>query len=144
MDNHERFGVIVKGRRQQLKMTQSDVSAAGGPSFVTVSKIERNVADHPLRPSTFQRLDTALGWEPGSAERAYHGGDPKALYTERPRPDQDVREMYEQLRREKNIQAAAWRMADLDDEDIAAITGILQSLRRSRGLPADPDSDILG
>lgn len=72
MDARRWFGEIVYARRRELGMTQQDVAAAGGPSYATLYKIERT--DEPIGLGTFKKLDTALGWLPGSAARAYGKG----------------------------------------------------------------------
>ncbi|MFI5783166.1 helix-turn-helix domain-containing protein [Nocardia sp. NPDC051570] len=72
MDIRKWFGDLVHVRRRELGMTQQDVSAAGGPSYATLYKIERT--DEPVGLGTFKKLDTALGWTPGGAARAYQKG----------------------------------------------------------------------
>lgn len=52
--------------------------AAGGPVPATTSKIERGLEPHPAL-QTFQRLDRALRWSPGSAARVWNGGSPTTV-----------------------------------------------------------------
>ncbi|MBR7194638.1 helix-turn-helix domain-containing protein [Gordonia sp. SCSIO 19800] len=73
-----RFGRLVQRRRQELGMSQSDVRLAGGPSDLTLRKIERGTTTRPDYV-TLAKLDNALRWTPGSAGRAFEGGDPTPL-----------------------------------------------------------------
>lgn len=73
--NAERFGEIVKARREELDLTQLDVWQAGGPSNTKLTEIE-NGRLRDLSRVVAKRLDEALHWEAGSAKRAYKGGDP--------------------------------------------------------------------
>lgn len=59
-------------------MSQADVRLAGGPSDLTLRKIERGVTSRPDYV-TLAKLDDALRWIPGSAGRAFEGGDPAPL-----------------------------------------------------------------
>jgi transcriptional regulator with XRE-family HTH domain len=76
--NAQRFGEIVKGRRERLDLTQLDVWQHGGPSNTTLTKIENGDAE-TLPRSTARKLDAALLWEPGSARDAWDGGEPRPL-----------------------------------------------------------------
>ncbi|CAG7637090.1 helix-turn-helix domain-containing protein [Rhodococcus opacus] len=71
--NRVRFGRIVRERREALGMTQDDVTAAGGPSDTTQTRIERAEGSEPTS-TTRNRFDHALRWEPGSATRVWNGG----------------------------------------------------------------------
>lgn len=73
-----RFGEIVERRRSELGINQADMPNHGGPSDLTIRKLERG---RTLRPNavTLAKLDTALRWVPGSAREAFHGGDPEPL-----------------------------------------------------------------
>jgi len=73
----KRFGQIVTARREDLDLTQIDVWQRGGPSNSTLTAIEAGTGTPS--PSTFRKLDKALEWEPGSARRAFDGGDPTPL-----------------------------------------------------------------
>ncbi|WP_454199505.1 hypothetical protein [Nocardia sp. Marseille-Q1738] len=74
-----RFGQMVKARRDALGLTQEEVSALGGPSDTTFTKIE-NLEWRPGRTATLRKLDAGLQWEPGSSARIlYEGGDPIPL-----------------------------------------------------------------
>jgi transcriptional regulator with XRE-family HTH domain len=73
----ERAGAIARERRELLGMTQADVSAAGGPSPVTLRAIENGTASH-FRPYTVSALEQALSWPRGTFKRVLDGGDPPA------------------------------------------------------------------
>lgn len=73
-----RFGKMVRARRAVLGLTQEEVSALGGPSDTTFTKIE-NLEWRPGRAATLKKLDAGLKWEPGSSARIlYEGGDPSS------------------------------------------------------------------
>ena len=76
--NRVRFGRIVRERREALGMTQDDVTAAGGPSDTTQTRIERAEGSEPTA-TTRNRFDHALRWEAGSASRVWAGGHPTLL-----------------------------------------------------------------
>ena len=59
-------------------MSQRDVRLAGGPSDLTLRKIERGATTRPDYV-TLAKIDDALRWVPGSAGRAFEGGDPTPL-----------------------------------------------------------------
>lgn len=73
-----RFAKLVSHRRRELNLTLDDLQAAGGPSDVTTSKIERSEIQRPSK-TTFEKLDTALQWTKGSSAQAFLGEDPVAL-----------------------------------------------------------------
>lgn len=81
--NAARFGQIVRARRLALgDLTQIDVWRRGGPSNSTLTAIEGG--EWKPNGSTFRKLDAALEWEPGSARRAWDGGQPTPAT---PRPE---------------------------------------------------------
>ncbi|MBI2698644.1 MAG: helix-turn-helix transcriptional regulator [Mycobacterium sp.] len=82
MNDLERFGRVVRARREELGIQQEEMSSYGGPSSTTMSRIERGVA--PPSPKSLRKLDTGLRWQPGSAKRTLTGGDPTPLSTEIP------------------------------------------------------------
>jgi transcriptional regulator with XRE-family HTH domain len=71
----QRAGLIARERRELLGMTQADVSAAGGPSPVTLRAIENGTASH-FRPYTVAALEQALSWPRGTFKQVLDGGDP--------------------------------------------------------------------
>lgn len=76
--NPERFGSIVRDRRLHLEMSQVDLWQAGGPSNTKLTEIENGHLEK-LTPATARKIDAGLLWEPGSARRAWEGGDPSPL-----------------------------------------------------------------
>lgn len=75
-----RFGHLVRSRREELGLTQDDVTAAGGPSDTTQTRVE-NAEGPPPNVTTRNKLDRPLRWQPGSAARVWAGGDPIPLDT---------------------------------------------------------------
>lgn len=73
-----RFGRLLEARRRELGMTQGDVREAGGPSDLTIRKLEKGVTSRPDL-NTLAKLDQALGWVAGSAARTLNGGWPESL-----------------------------------------------------------------
>ncbi|WP_011161097.1 helix-turn-helix domain-containing protein [Gordonia westfalica] len=78
MANNQRFGRLVEARRRELGMSQSAVREAGGPSSLTVRRLEHGEIAQPDFV-TFGKLDQALQWMPGSAGRAFEGGEPTPI-----------------------------------------------------------------
>ncbi|ANA85505.1 hypothetical protein PBI_BLUEBERRY_43 [Gordonia phage Blueberry] len=73
--NVARLGTYLVERRRQLGLSQLDVWKAGGPSNSTLTGIENGTAPK-VSPSTMRKLDAALQWEEGSANRTLEGGEP--------------------------------------------------------------------
>lgn len=71
----QRFGRIVRERREELGLQQEEMKDRGGPSSTTMSQIERGVGKPPTR-LVLDRLDRGLGWASGSAKRTLAGGEP--------------------------------------------------------------------
>ena len=65
---------FIQHRLVQLNWTRDDLAAAGGPSPSTLYKAHR--AGRELAERTLARLELALGWQPGSAQRIVDGGSP--------------------------------------------------------------------
>lgn len=62
------FALIVQRRRQALALRRTDLSAAGGPSYMTMQKVESGTGT--LQSTTLASLDNALEWPPGASLRA--------------------------------------------------------------------------
>lgn len=65
---------FVEDRLAQLRWTREDLAAAGGPASATLRKAVQRGGG--LTPRSLTRLDLALGWQDGSAERVLRGGSP--------------------------------------------------------------------
>lgn len=76
--NEERFGEIVKARREELDFSQIELWHSGGPSNTTLTKIESG-RPGDMQRKTFRLLDKSLRWEPGSARETFLGGNPTPL-----------------------------------------------------------------
>ncbi|MFD6401175.1 hypothetical protein [Nocardia sp. NPDC060249] len=63
-------GFVHERRERELNMSFSAIKAAGGVSKPTMVKIEAGKITNP-KTVTFDRLDKALRWVPGSAAAAY-------------------------------------------------------------------------
>ena len=71
---------FIQHRLAQLGWSRDDLAAAGGPSPSTLYKAHRGGRD--LAERTVARLELALGWQPGSAQRVVDGGAPSLLVFE--------------------------------------------------------------
>jgi hypothetical protein len=71
---------FVQHRLVQLQWTRKSLAAAGGPNPSTLRKAHRE--DRELAERTLARLDRALGWQPGSAQRVLDGGSPAVRISE--------------------------------------------------------------
>lgn len=82
----ERLGRYVRRRRdKELDMTQLDVQNAGGPSTATMRLIEGGHQEG-YSTMTIAALETALGWEHGSAAKILRNGEPD-LKPAQPEPE---------------------------------------------------------
>lgn len=69
--------VVLRRRREELRISQYEVGERGGPSTSTLTKIEAGLPPVPS-PATLRKLDDGLGWTDGSAYRLLHQGtDPE-------------------------------------------------------------------
>lgn len=73
-----KLGVVVRDRRADLGLTQTDVDKLGGPSVLTLRAIENNRAGR-LTPRLRRSLERVLKWESGSVEAVLEGGAPKVI-----------------------------------------------------------------
>jgi hypothetical protein len=77
----ERLMFFIQHRLAQLGWSRDDLAAAGGPSPSTLYKAHRGGRE--LAERTLARLELALGWQPGSAQRVVDGGAPALRVFER-------------------------------------------------------------
>lgn len=77
MTGWTRLGQLVQERREFLRLSQTDVIAAGGPSDYTMRRLERGDPG-PYRPSTIRKLELALRWPRGTVDRILNGEEPPA------------------------------------------------------------------
>jgi transcriptional regulator with XRE-family HTH domain len=104
----QRLAAAVLHRREELELTQLEVSFAGGPSNSTLTNIENGRAAS-LPRSTARKLDAALKWEPGGARGVWEDGtEPVPLLTEAVSP-KDAKSLREEL-------AAEIETAELPDD----------------------------
>ncbi len=71
--DYHKLGEAVLARRRQIGLSQAEVERRGGPSELTIRKIENDQLDGPPRLQTLQKLEQALGWKPGIARGIAHG-----------------------------------------------------------------------
>lgn len=79
-DGVRRLLFFVEDRLAQLRWTREDLAAAGGPAPSTLYKAAER--DGGLALKTLARLDVALGWQEGSAQRVLAGGSPAVRISE--------------------------------------------------------------
>ncbi|BCK53911.1 hypothetical protein LTT66_21335 [Nocardia gipuzkoensis] len=73
----EFFARMVRERRQQLgNLTMPEVHQRGGPAVPAQQRADRCELSANVRPSTFAKFDTGLGWQEGSARAAYYDRRP--------------------------------------------------------------------
>src|ERR1700729_2113204 len=70
-----RLAAAVTARRNELRMSQSDVRAIGGPSTPTLGKIE-SAHVKSIKPFTKIALEDALRWTRGSVDAILASGIP--------------------------------------------------------------------
>ncbi|NEW42771.1 helix-turn-helix domain-containing protein [Nocardia cyriacigeorgica] len=74
-DKWPRLGRLIRERRDELRLTQSQVQERGGPSPALVRKVETGKAESMSR-SKRRDLERALEWRIGSVDDILRGGDP--------------------------------------------------------------------
>lgn len=72
---HARLAQAVKERREELGMTQQDLSNRSGVSVPTIRAVERERSGE-LSTRVIRALETALGWQHGSIAAIAIGEDP--------------------------------------------------------------------
>lgn len=118
--NAQRFGRLVKARREELDLNQLEVHAAGGPSNSTMTKIENGLMESLKRP-TARKLDKGLQWAPGSARRLWEGGEAAPA------------DHHGLTGRELDTMAEVIGSADLDSAIRAKLLAVLDAEREARG-----------
>ncbi|MBN3459479.1 hypothetical protein JNN96_36190 [Mycobacterium sp. DSM 3803] len=79
-DGPARLMFFIQRRLVQLGWSRDDLSAHGGPSPSTLYKTHRT--NRAMNERSLHRLETALGWDEGSAERILAGGEPLMAISE--------------------------------------------------------------
>jgi hypothetical protein len=79
-DGIRRLLFFLEDRLAQLRWTREDLAVAGGPAPSTLYKAGQR--EGGLAPRTLARLDCALGWQEGSAQRVLSGGSPAVRISE--------------------------------------------------------------
>lgn len=92
---HRKLGDAVRERRSQLRMTQGDVMAKGGPSQATIRHIESG-EQQTYRRATLLDLEAALDWPMGTVDAILDGREPPQAST----PERvDVRDIHIEIKR---------------------------------------------
>lgn len=76
MDGPGRLAEYAWKRRTELGLSRPQVRDRGGPSVPTLKDIEEG-SSRTVAATTLGKLDTGLGWEPGSAADVVRGGEPR-------------------------------------------------------------------
>ena len=134
MASNQRFGRIVEARRRELGMSQSDVRKAGGPSDLTVRRLEHGEIAQPDFV-TFGKLDHALQWAPGSAGRAFQGGDPTPIT----RVDSPIGATGSGVRSPSGLARPAEPVTAFEHGVILRTDALAELTRRGRALDSLPD-----
>lgn len=79
-DGVQRLFFFLEARLAQLRWTRDDLCAAGGPAPSTLRKAGQGRAG--LGRRSLARLDFALGWQEGSAQRVLCGASPAVRTSE--------------------------------------------------------------
>lgn len=79
----QRLADAVKQRRVDLRLSQEEMQARGGPSTTKMSQIEAAKPPYP-RGATQRRLEQALGWAAGSVDKVIAGGVPEFVRASEP------------------------------------------------------------
>ena len=69
----ERLARLIRARRESLGLYREQIAARGGPTTAIVAKIERADA-HEYTEHTYERLEAALEWPPGTIAQLRQGG----------------------------------------------------------------------
>ena len=78
-DGVERLIYFVDRRIAQLNLSKEEVARRGGPNRDTLAKIRDRATSRTPSINTLLRLDTGLGWQPGSSAVTMLGGKPLSL-----------------------------------------------------------------
>lgn len=79
-DVYSRLGTVLRERRLELGLKQTELKQHGGPSPETVVKFEKGDVSGNVQPRTLDGFDRALQWKQGSTKAVMDGGDPTPLF----------------------------------------------------------------
>lgn len=69
-ERRSRLGALMKQRRLELDLSKRSVSDKAGVSINTYGRIEDG---HPVRDISYSKIESVLGWPPGSAQEILAG-----------------------------------------------------------------------
>lgn len=72
---------MLRDRRLELGLKQTELKQHGGPSPETVVKFEKGDVSGNVQPRTLDGFDRALQWQRGSTKTVMDGGEPTPLFT---------------------------------------------------------------
>jgi hypothetical protein len=107
----ERLMFFIQHRLAQLSWSRDDLAAAGGPSPSTLYKAHRGGRE--LAERTMARLELALGWQPGSAQRVVDGGAPALRVFERVQTVTDAIDVALRRHEDAGVRRTAAELRDL-------------------------------
>lgn len=114
-----RLGRYLVSRRVELGYErQADLAGAAGVALRTVGTIERG---DRVRATTLAKIEQALGWKPGSADKILRGGEPDLIDANEVEPVFD-----------DPHERAIWDLADLDADTRWDLIRHLRERRRSQ------------
>jgi transcriptional regulator with XRE-family HTH domain len=67
------LAAALTARRRELRLSQAELAARGGPSEITVSNLERGRVTSWVREKTKRQLEDALNWPDGLIDRILYG-----------------------------------------------------------------------
>ena len=136
----------VRKRRSSRKWSYDEIHAAGGPSDVVLSKIEKN-GTPPPRADSVRKLDAGLAWRPGSAVDVLNGGDPVPLEDITSTSDWSDEELVKEMHRLIEVVYDRLTRRSADDLERRPLPGGLSPRlrgdirRRQPGVGGDEDDD---
>lgn len=80
-DVNRRLGTVLRERRLELGLKQTELKQHGGPSPETVVKFEKGDVSGKIQPRTLDGFDRALQWKQGSTKTVMDGGEPTPLFS---------------------------------------------------------------
>lgn len=131
-DHRSVLAAAVARRRKQLRLPV-DLSSTGGPSEMTVRKVE-SAAPGDIRPATRTRLEKALLWRPGIVASVLAGtapSDPEAWVASESAPAQPLVVDLPELSVEAAVRTT---VADLPEEAPAHVSLVALALTLARKL----------
>lgn len=126
---------VVSERREELGLSKSELCKRAQITRSTLHEIE-NGTRRSLMPATYEALDGALGWLPGTLKRLSTTAPPRPTQLPRPPIVPDIHEQMANLRIIFDAQAAA---ADINRALLAMFEELEERVRALEGHLPLPD-----